>query len=239
MKPLINTRAKRRTLNVTGPLGGPAAPNGNGHDPDPPETPADEPEPASDIATRKIAVTFFEDEYAATLCRVDMTLPDLAAHIAFKTAPSKMGLPWLKLAMFGNQRSDRNCLRCDANVLQVSGIEGDHDSGDLSFDDAVTRMRQAHIRCLLYTSASYVPGSKERWRILVPLSTAREPEVREKFAARVNGLLDGKLAGESFALSQSYLYGHVEGAEHHVEVIDGDFLDLRDDTYAGSIFKDG
>ena len=95
------------------------------------------------------------------------------------------------------------------------------------------------ICALLYTSASHVPGIKERWRILVPLSKAREAEAREKFVARVNGLLDGKLAGESFTLSQGYLYGHVAGAEYRVEVIDGDFLDLRDDLYAGSIFKDG
>ena len=63
--------------------------------------------------------------------------------------------------------------------------------------------------------------------------------MREKFVARVNGLFDGKLAKESFTLSLSYLYGHLDGAKHRVEVIDGDFLDLRDDTYAGSIFKDG
>jgi len=40
-------------------------------------------------------------------------------------------------------------------------------------------------------------------------------------------------------LSQAYFYGHVNNPEHHVEIFDGDFLDLRDDTYAGSIFKDG
>ncbi len=141
--------------------------------------------------------------------------------------------------MFGNKRSEKNSLRTNENVLQVSGLEGDHDSGELSFDDAVAKIRQAGIRALLYTSASYVPGIKERWRIIVPLSQNREPEVREKFVARVNGLLDGKLAGESFTLSQGYLYGHVDGAEYRVEVIDGDFIDRRDDLYAGSIFKDG
>ncbi|MBT1511784.1 PriCT-2 domain-containing protein [Bradyrhizobium sp. SRL28] len=207
---------------------------GNGAHPDPIDC-----EPASDLDTRKLTITLFADEYAASQNRVDMTLPQLAEHIRFQTAASKMALPWLKLATFGNQRSDKNCLRTNENVLQISGIEGDHDSGELPFDDAVEIIRKANIRALLCTSPSYVPGAKERWRILVPLSRNREPAVREKFVARINGLLGGYLAPESFMLSLSYLYGHLEGREHRVEIIDGDYLDLRDDTYAGSIFKDG
>ena len=74
----------------------------------------------------------------------------------------------------------------------------------------------------------------------MPLSQNHPPEVREKFVARVNGLFGGKLAPESFVLSQAYLYGSVNNnPDHRVEVIDGNFLDLRDDLYAGSIFKDG
>jgi hypothetical protein len=124
--------------------------------------------------------------------------------------------------------------------LQISGVEVEHDSGEISFGTALATILKAQIRALLYTSPSYAPGEKERWRILVPLSQNREPEVREKFVARVNGLFGGKLAPESFVLSQAYLYGSVnDNPDHRVEVIDGDFLDLRDDTYAGSIFKDG
>ena len=59
---------------------------------------------------------------------------------------------------------------------------------------------------------------------------------REKGVARVNGLFGGKLAEESFVLSQGYLYGSVNNnPDHRVEVIDGRFLDLRDELYAGSI----
>src|SRR4051812_32819707 len=99
-------------------------------------------------------------------------------------------------------------------------------------------MRKANIRSLLYTSPSYVPATSERWRILVPLSQNLAPGDREKFVARVNGLFGGKIAPESFTLSLAYLFGHLDGADHRVEVVDGDFLD-RHDTYAGSIFKDG
>ncbi len=188
---------------------------------DGPQDPANGSEAASDIDTRKITVTFIKDQTGQHMHRADMTLPQLAAQIGNRTAASKMALPWLKLALFGNKRSDKNCLRTDINMLQISGLEGDHDSGELSFEEAVARIRRARIRALLYTSASHVSGVKERWRIIVPLSQNREPEVREKFVARLNGLLDGKLAGESFTKSQGYLYGHVEGAEYRVEVLDG------------------
>ena len=100
-------------------------------------------------------------------------------------------------------------------------------------------MRKAGIRSLLYTSPSYVPAIKERWRILVPLSQNHPPETREKLVARINGLFGGKIAPESFTLSQAYLFGHVDNPDHRVEVIDGDFLDLRDELFAGSIFRDG
>ena len=56
----------------------------------------------------------------------------------------------------------------------------------------------------------------------MPLSQNYPPEVREKFVARVNGLFGGKLAPESFVLSQAYLYGSVNNnPNHRVEVIDG------------------
>ena len=140
----------------------------------PPDDPSDGFETASDINTRKVTVTFIKDETGQDMHRVDMTLPQLAAHIGYQTAASKMELPWLKLALFGDKRSEKNSLRTNANVVQISGVEGDHDDGTLSFDDAVAKIRQTKIRAMLYTSASHVPGIKERWRILVPLSKARE-----------------------------------------------------------------
>ena len=82
--------------------------------------------------------------------------------------------------------------------------------------------------------------TKERWRILAPLSQSHPPEARKKLVARLNGLLEGKLAGESFTLSQSYYYGSInDNSNHRVEVIDGDFIDLRDDLDAGAIGKKG
>ena len=53
--------------------------------------------------------------------RVDMTL--LAEHIALQTAADKMELPWLKLAIFGSRRSDKNSLPMD-HGLKACGNSG-------------------------------------------------------------------------------------------------------------------
>jgi len=141
-----------------------------------------------------IEVTFFQDETAQSLRTAKLTLPLLADRIAAQVADSKTDLPLLKLALFGTQRSDRNSLRTNRNLLEITGIEVEHDAGEISFDTAVDVMRKASIRSLLYTSPSYIPEFKERWRILVPLSQNHPPENRERLVARINGLFDGKIA---------------------------------------------
>ena len=70
--------------------------------------PEDEPYSNSDIDTRKITVTFIKDETGQEMRRVDMTLLQLAEHIRFQNATSKMALPWLEFAIFGNKRSEKN-----------------------------------------------------------------------------------------------------------------------------------
>ena len=123
-------------------------------------SPEDEPYSNSDIDTRKVTVTFIKDKTGAEMRRVDMTLPQLAEHIRFQTAASKMGLPWLKLAFFGNKRSQKNSLRTNENVLQITGIEVEHDSSEIAFSTALAAILKARIRCIIYTSPSYVPGDQ-------------------------------------------------------------------------------
>ena len=57
--------------------------------------------------------------------------------------------------------------------------------------------------------------------------------------ARLNGILGGILAPESFTLSQSYYYGSVnKSAEHRAVIIEGDYIDLRADLDNGAIGND-
>jgi hypothetical protein len=88
---------------------------------------------------------------------------------------------------------------------------------------------------LFYTSPSHTPESP-RWRVLAPTSSELPADRHGALAARVNGLFHGACAGESFTLSQAYFFGHVHGRPPlQIEVIDGDFIDQRDDLDATAV----
>src|SRR5215468_4121212 len=74
-----------------------------------------------------IAVTFFRDKFASSKQCEDLTLPDLRERIAKATAKTKARLPLLKLATFGNQRTKKNSLRHNANVIEITGTEAEYD----------------------------------------------------------------------------------------------------------------
>ncbi|MCK1439911.1 hypothetical protein [Bradyrhizobium sp. 15] len=189
------------------------------------------------VVSAKVHVTFFRD-YAATRCTTEnLTLMELRERVLNAAAREKGKLPWLKLAKFGNKRSEKNSLRHDDNVLEVTGVELDYDVEQVSFDDAVKAVEATGIHALLYTSASHTP-EKPRWRLIAPTSKPLPPEMRYKLAARLNGVLKTTFnveviaKSDSFALSQSYFYGWVcdSPKPHHcAKVVQGAFIDQRDD----------
>ena len=188
-------------------------------------------------STRTPSGSLLPDTRAQAWGGGEVTLPQLAKNIAARTGASKAELPLLKLAKFGNKRSNKNCLRTDENVESVTGIEVEHDAGDIPFEVAVEIVRKAKLRALAYTSPSWEAGVKEKWRILLPLAQEHAPASRAELVARVNGLFGGKLTDECFVLSQTFYFGHLDGRAHRVEVIDGDFLDHRDDLKTGAVGK--
>jgi AAA domain len=195
-----------------------------------------------DVAYLKPAVhgvTFFPNQSAQKSVVKQMTLRELRDLIQSTNAKSKDKLPWLKLASFGNKRTDKNCLRHNANALSISGIELDYDSKVMTLDEAISIANDAHLLTLLYTSASYT-NATPKWRILLPTSKPLRPEKRARPVARVNGLYGGIFAQESFTLSQAYYFGSVNhNPEHRAVITEGDFIDLREDLDAGAIGKNG
>lgn len=184
-----------------------------------------------------IAVTFFADAGAGAKEEQTGTLRELAAIVRDVRASSKGALPWLKLASFGARRTERNSLRHDANVLSISGVEGDYDGALITMERARQIVSQAGIAALLYTSPSHTPGAP-KWRILCPASQGLPPSERGRLLARVNGLFVGALAHESFTLSQAYYYGAVSPGEHHEVIeVDGRPIDLADELDAGAIYS--
>lgn len=174
---------------------------------------------------RPLVFTRFPDQSAQSKKQYSKSLRELRVAIRKKSAASKSDLPWIKLATFGDDRSEKNCLRHNGNVMAISGIEGDYDAEEVTPQQAADRLKAAGVAALIYTTASHTPEAP-RWRVLVPLSRDHAPSEREALCARLNGVLDGILTKESFTLSQAYYYGSVAGG-HPVEtvLIDGNYLD--------------
>lgn len=199
---------------------------------------------------RALGITIFDDPHALTKTDTTKTLRELARLIPKRTAASKAELRWLKLATFGDIRTTKKSLRHNPNVLAINGVEGDYDGGRMSIGDAAKRLREAGVATLLYTSPSHRPDVP-RWRVLCPTSRPLPPAEREQLIARVNGVLGGVLAGESFILSQSYYYGQAEIAEDkktgerwpgypvETRLVEGLASDLADGLDAGALDKDG
>jgi hypothetical protein len=161
------------------------------------------------MPARQIWVTFFDTIYAKAPPQGELlTLVELQARIRNTTAPAKDLLPLLKLARFGTVLSSDGSYRHDANVVSVSGCEGDYDGEEMSTDEAKQRLSAAGIAFLLYTTPRH-SQQKPRWRVLVPFSCELPPVRRSKMVDRLNGVLGGTLSRESWTLSQAFYYGRV------------------------------
>lgn len=171
-----------------------------------------------------LAVSMFADVSAQQVRSERMSLRQLHARLGTITAPDKASLPLVKLGTFGDARSELGSLRTDANLLSVTGIEGDYDAGEVSPQDATERLNRAGIAALIYTTPRHTPEAP-RWRVLVPLSQAMPAAERIDLCARLNGALGGILADESFKPSQSFYFGGT--AAHPVEsyMVEGKPLD--------------
>ena len=177
----------------------------------------------------EIDFTIFGDRYGMTARRQHASLEELAAAIRDTVAIAKEALPLVKFGTFGSLRTPEGCLRHDVNVLTVSGVEGDYDGGEISFEQAVEIAEKAGLRALIYTSPSYTP-QRPRWRVVAPFSGPLPPEMRAHNMGRLNGLYDGIFAVESWTLSQSYFFGRITGNPGPlVAVIDGMPIDRLDE----------
>jgi putative DNA primase/helicase len=129
-------------------------------------------------------------------------------------AASKTSLRLLALRRFGDLRSERGSLRHDANVISVTGLTGDYDAGKVSIDDAVALLKRESVRAMLFTSPSSTEA-RPRWRVLAPVSAECGPDEHLELMGKLNAVLGGVLASESFTLSQAYFYGKADDAAHY------------------------
>lgn len=168
-----------------------------------------------------LSITYFERVTKAAGQHRDITWTDLCDWIAHATptAATKNDLPLIKLATFaGNYRND-------ANLQAISGIEGDYDGEKVQPSAAAALLMAKGVQAFIYTSPSHQPGSP-RFRVLCPLSRPHTPNERRALVGRLNGVLGGICASESFTPSQAFYVGSVAGG-HPVQCwrVEGRTLD--------------
>lgn len=179
-------------------------------------------------------ITLFPTCGAKQKAQYPTSLSELAREIMGKEATNKSGLPWYKCATFGTGKTEKNCLRNDANVLSVTGIECDYDDEKITPQEAVSLLNETGVTALLYTTPSHTTD-RPRWRIMAPLSMPMQGKNikarRAALVARLNGLFNGTLDGASFNLSQSFYAGNITGKpEIETFLIEGKrFIDQADD----------
>jgi hypothetical protein len=184
----------------------------------------------------KFAVTVFPDKHARVKHERFCTPDELLALIRDTHADKKAALPHLKLARFGNKLSRKGSLRHNANVLGIIGVEIDHDAGSMAVEEAVRRLCEAGVLSIIYTSPRHHPDHP-RWRVLAFFRRELAPDEHPTMTARLNGILGGAAADESFTLSQSYYYGSCGNPHHQAVLVEGTPLDLHDELDAGALGK--
>lgn len=171
-------------------------------------------------------ITIFQDAGGVRGAAHDVTWPQVVAQcVAPPTYPSKQDCPLIKLATFGEQRTERGSLRHSANILTVSGVELDYDAGTVTPSDAAGLLALMGIEALVYTSPSHT-STAPRWRVLAPLSREYAPENRREFVGRINAALGGICAAESYVMVQSFYIGRVDGVEYECIPVEGQCVDL-------------
>lgn len=189
---------------------------------------------ATDIATSTkvdklpIEFTIFPSVTAQSAKRERGTWEEVVERLRNPAAyPRKEACPLIKLATFGDRRTEKGAVRHDGNVLEVFGIEADYDAEKVGMDRAADLLTAQGIEAFLYTTPSHV-ADRPRWRVLAPLSKPHAPAERERLVAMLNSVLGGILAAESFTLSQTYYFGKVKGVEYRSRHVRGQCLDTFD-----------
>jgi hypothetical protein len=114
------------------------------------------------VDERTYTLTLFDDRAAQNKRELTCTLDQLAYNIGIAKADDKAGLPWLKGALMGKQRSPKNSLRTNANVNTLTLLEGDYDANTapvlLTMEDAGELIATEGLKALFYSSASDTTG---------------------------------------------------------------------------------
>lgn len=183
-------------------------------------------DPGYDWLSRPVLVTIFKNVGAKSKAEQTLSFRALEQLVSSTGAAEKSALPLLKLARFGDLKTEKGSLRHDDNIECVTGIEADYDGERVSISEIATALSKAGVAALLYGSPRH-SKAKPRFRILCLTSVSLPPEERDRLVDRLNGAVGGILAGESWTRSQAFYFGVVGGnPDHETRLIEGQPIDL-------------
>ena len=202
---------------------------------EPPQAPPAPPPAAT------LRLTLFPALKATTGRPVDWSWPTMIQLLTDPPAPLrakvKDKLPLLKMGRYvGNSRAAGSPLEA------ITGAEGDYDDGLITPQQAALALAGAGIRCLVVTTPSHTP-ERPRWRVFAPTSIPLIPHARHQLVKRLNGVLDGALAAESFTLARAFYVGCLDPVSGYACLpVEGECVDLMpelDAAAAGPAQRDG
>lgn len=173
----------------------------------------------------KIGLSIFQDVFGKNMKTHQVTWGDVEELLSDSCVYiNKSVCPLLKLAVFGDKRTTKGSLRSDENILEIFGIEGDYDAGQVTLIEAADKLEEQGVEACFYTTPSHT-FEHPRWRVLVPLSKACLPSERVKFVTVIDGMLGGILARESYTASQTYYFGKVKDVSYETRRVHGTPVD--------------
>lgn len=150
--------------------------------------------------------TIFPNVSAQSFSSQEGDFKDIAELIRNAEAqPEKKQGRLLKLATFGDIKTNHGCLRNNENVTSVTGLEFDYDKEQIPIQIGAKIAKKLGMECVLYPSFRNT-SETPRWRLLLPLSTPVLGKDRLAWANKVNKVFGEIFADESFRESQSYYY---------------------------------
>lgn len=165
-----------------------------------------------------------KDIHGRSIEELDGSVDEFIKSLEAVKARDKKSCPLITLVDFGDKTSSNGSLRNNANVLRIQGVIGDYDEGLVKMEEAQQILTSAGIFSILYPTPSNTV-EKPRWRVIAPTSTQMPTAEHRRLTERLNAILKGVLAKESFTLSQSYYFGDVGTNNYKVIKTDGIFID--------------
>lgn len=150
------------------------------------------------------------------------TLDDLVAMNAETVAKGKSELPMMGGVLLDRKKSGGVTLK---TPVSFTALTGDHDSGTMSIVAAAELLRRAQIAGAVIETTSST-AELPRWRVVVPVSRPMDAATYGAHMSRLNTILEGCLAPESWVGAQSYYYGHLAGGrEPEGLAVQGEYID--------------